>query len=68
MGKSCIRFKKLDELDLKAIGQVIAETPVDEFIARYEASRKRLDSLGFRFLLGYKRIRLRLSEFRQPGC
>jgi hypothetical protein len=40
MGKSCVRFKSVDDLALKAIGRVIAGTPVDEFIARYEASRK----------------------------
>src|SRR5260370_33502607 len=39
MGKSCIRFKKLDDIDLGAIGRLIAQTPVDKFIARYEASR-----------------------------
>ena len=41
MGKSCVRFKRLGDLDLKAVGEVIAGTGVDEFIARYEASRKR---------------------------
>jgi hypothetical protein len=41
MGKSCIRFKALDDLNLDAIGRVIAETPVETLIARYEASRKK---------------------------
>ena len=41
MGKSCVRFKRLDDLDLGAIGRAIAGTPVDEFIARYEAGRKK---------------------------
>jgi uncharacterized protein YdhG (YjbR/CyaY superfamily) len=41
MGKSCIRFKKLDDLDLDVIGRLIAEMPVDECIARYEAGRKK---------------------------
>jgi Domain of unknown function (DU1801) len=41
MGRSCLRFKKLDDLALDAIGRVIAGTPVDAFIARYEASRKK---------------------------
>ena len=40
MGKSCVRFKAIDDLALDAIGRVIAGTPVDEFIARYEASRR----------------------------
>lgn len=39
MGKSCIRFKALDDLALDAIAQVIAGTSVSEFIAHYEAAR-----------------------------
>ncbi len=39
MGKSCLRFKKLEDLPLDLIGQVIARTSVSEFIGRYEASR-----------------------------
>ncbi len=39
MGKACVRFKKLDDLPLGLIGEVIARTPVDEYIAGYEASR-----------------------------
>jgi len=39
MGKSCVRFRKLDDLPLPAIGRIVASTPVDEFIKRYEASR-----------------------------
>ena len=41
MGKSCVRFKKTEDLPLALIGQAIAKTPVRDFIARYEASRKR---------------------------
>jgi hypothetical protein len=41
MGKSCIRFRAADELALDAIGEVIASTPVDEFIRAYEASRRK---------------------------
>lgn len=40
MGKSCLRFRKLDDLPLDVIGQVIAATPPEAFIATYEASRK----------------------------
>ncbi len=40
MGKSCVRFKSPDALPLDAIGEVIAGTPVDEYIALYEASRR----------------------------
>ena len=39
MGKSCIRFKKLDDLPLDLIGETIAMTSVDDFIGVYEESR-----------------------------
>lgn len=39
MGKSCLRFKSLDELPLDVIGEVIASTPVDAFIAQHEKGR-----------------------------
>ena len=39
MGKSCVRFKKLDDLPLDLIGRAIARTPVDEYIEVYEAAR-----------------------------
>jgi hypothetical protein len=39
MGKSCVRFRRLDDLPLDIIGQAIARTPVDDFLARYEAAR-----------------------------
>ena len=32
MGKSCVRFKKLEALPLGLIGEIIASTPVDQFI------------------------------------
>jgi hypothetical protein len=41
MGKSCLRFKTLDDLPLDVIANVIASTPVDEMIAYYENSRPR---------------------------
>lgn len=41
MGKSCIRFKKLEDLPLAVIGQAIASVPPERYIAVYEASRKR---------------------------
>lgn len=40
MGKSCVRFKKLDDLDLKAIGAAIKSTPPKKYIELYEAGRK----------------------------
>ncbi len=39
MGKSCVRFKKIADLPLDAIGELIATTTPEQFIARYEASR-----------------------------
>lgn len=39
MGKSCIRFKRLDDLPLPVIGEAIARVPVDAFLKRYEAIR-----------------------------
>jgi hypothetical protein len=41
MGKSCLRFKQLDDLPLDVIARVVASTPPDKFIAQYEASRRR---------------------------
>ena len=40
MGKSCVRFKKLDDLPLEVIGKVIAGTPPAEFISLYERARR----------------------------
>jgi uncharacterized protein YdhG (YjbR/CyaY superfamily) len=39
MGKSCVRFRKLDDLPLELIGEAIAEYSVDEFIALNERLR-----------------------------
>lgn len=36
MGKSCIRFKKVDDLALDVIAQAIRAMPVERFIAQYE--------------------------------
>jgi hypothetical protein len=33
-GKSCVRFKKLDDLPLELIGETIAEYGVDEFVRK----------------------------------
>ena len=37
MGKGCVRFKKLEQLPVELIGQVIARTPVKKYIACVEA-------------------------------
>jgi hypothetical protein len=41
MGKSCLRFRKLDELLAEEVGAIIASMQVDACIAHYEASRAR---------------------------
>lgn len=40
IGKSCLRFKALDDLPLELIGRVIARTPLKEFVASYTALRR----------------------------
>lgn len=40
MGKACLRFKHLEDLPLDLIGEAIARTPVDRYIAGYEAARE----------------------------
>ena len=39
MGKSCVRFRKLDDLPLDLVGETIAMTPIDEFLEIYRTSR-----------------------------
>lgn len=41
MGKACIRFQVLDDLDLESIAEVIASTPLERYIAGAEAVRTR---------------------------
>lgn len=41
MGKSCIRFKKLDDLPLEVVGEAVARVPVKDFIEYYESTFKR---------------------------
>lgn len=41
MGKSCLRFRNLDDLPLEVIARAIASLPPEALIARYEASRRR---------------------------
>ena len=38
MGKSCLRFKKLEDLPLDVIATVVASTPPEELIAAHEAA------------------------------
>ena len=39
MGKSCVRFRRLDDVALDVIGAAIARVPVDKFIEHVEAAR-----------------------------
>ena len=39
MGKSCVRFRQLDDLALDAVAAVVASTPMERYAAMYEASR-----------------------------
>ena len=39
MGKSCLRFRSLDDLALDVVGEAVARCPVDAFLAAYERSR-----------------------------
>jgi hypothetical protein len=41
MGKSCIRFKKLEHLELDLIGEAVAAVPVADYVARAKAIRAR---------------------------
>ena len=39
MGRSCLRFKRLDDLATDVIAESIRSLPLDEFVRQYEASR-----------------------------
>jgi hypothetical protein len=39
MGKTCVRFARVEDLDLDAIGRQVAAFSVDDFCALYEKSR-----------------------------
>jgi hypothetical protein len=41
VGKSCVRFKKLDDLPIDLIGDAIASMSVDEFIEGQHRARNR---------------------------
>ena len=40
MGKSCVRFKKIDDVPLKVIGEAIKRVPAKKFIEYYESAIK----------------------------
>lgn len=37
MGASCVRFKRLEDLPLKVVGDAIKQVSMNDYIARYEA-------------------------------
>jgi uncharacterized protein YdhG (YjbR/CyaY superfamily) len=41
MGKSCVRFRSLDDLPLALVGETLASMPVDELIRQHEAAHPR---------------------------
>lgn len=41
MGKSCIRFKKLDEIPYELVGQLMTKVSVDQWISTYEKNIKK---------------------------
>ena len=41
MGKSCVRFRRLDDLPLDLVAQTIAAVDVPSFIQRFEEERQR---------------------------
>ncbi len=41
MGKSCVRFKKLEDLPLDVVADSVSATSVEEYIANYESVKRR---------------------------
>ncbi len=41
MGRSCLRFRSADDLDLDLVAEVVGSLPVEDFVAVYERSRAR---------------------------
>jgi ribosomal protein S7 len=39
MGRSCLRFKKADDIAIDLVAETIRATPLDEFIEGYEAGK-----------------------------
>jgi len=37
IGKSCVRFKNLDQLPLELVGEAIAKVPLDDYLDNYRA-------------------------------
>ena len=41
MGKSCVRFRRLEDLPLHVIGDAVSRYPVEEFVDLYHRGRRR---------------------------
>jgi len=41
MGKSCVRFKKIEDLPLEIVAKYIKKYPVEKFLKLYEAAKKK---------------------------
>jgi hypothetical protein len=48
MGKSCLRFKSLDDVPLDVVGDVIASTPMDKYVDAYKWTRGAQGARGAR--------------------
>ncbi|MFH1267694.1 MAG: DUF1801 domain-containing protein [Planctomycetota bacterium] len=55
MGKSCVRFKRLDDVPLDVVGAAIRKVPVKDLLAFYEAQVKRPAAGGKRLAGSAKR-------------
>jgi hypothetical protein len=40
MGKSCVRFKRLDQVPLDVVGEVVRRVTPEKLVAQYESSRE----------------------------
>ena len=40
MGKACVHFNEIEDLELDVIAKIVASTTPDEYIAMYEKSRR----------------------------
>ena len=41
MGKACLRFRSVEDLDVPLLQEAIASTPVEDYLALYAAARER---------------------------
>ena len=64
MGKSCVRFKKLEDVALDVIGQAIKRMPVNRYIELYETQLK-LNSAGKK--VSQKRSTTKKENFLESG-